>query len=69
MRWPLSEQVGTVPTDLCEKWTGALDSSTHVPICLYPFAQNDEQGGKNPASRIVILNYLDFLYTYIIMRL
>ena len=55
--------------DLCEKWTGALDSSTHVPICLYPFAQNDEQGGENPASRIVILNYLDFLYTYIIMRL
>lgn len=68
MRWPLSEQVGTAPTDLCEKWTGALDSSSHVPICLYPFTQNDEQGG-DPASRIVILNCLDFLYTYVIMRL
>ena len=35
MRWPLSEQVGTVPMDLCEKWTGALDSSTHVPSGFY----------------------------------
>ena len=42
----LSEQVGTVPTDLCEKWTE-----------------------ENPSFRIVILNYLDFLYTYVIMRL
>ena len=46
VRWPLLEQVGTVPMDLCKKWTG-----------------------RNPASRIVILNCMDFLYTYVIIWL